>query len=137
MDWLRINHVLIMAHFAELDQNNIVLRVIVVNNADTSVDGHEVEAKGIAFCQSLFGADTRWVQTSYSGSKRKRYAGVGYSFDEQRNAFITPQPYPSWALDAETCDWVAPIPMPNDGDWYMWDEPNQSWVKVTTDVASV
>jgi len=126
-----------MAHFAQLDQNNIVLCVIVVNNADTSVDGHEVEAKGIAFCQSLFGADTRWAQTSYRGSKRKRYAGVGYSFDEQRNAFIPPQPYPSWALDAETCDWVAPIPMPNDGDWYMWDEPNQSWVKVTTDVPSV
>jgi hypothetical protein len=126
-----------MAHFAELDQNNIVLRVIVVGNADTSVDGHEVEAKGIAFCQSLFGPNTRWAQTSYNGKTRKRYAGVGYSFDEQRNAFIQPQPYPSWALDAETCDWVAPIPMPNDGDWYMWDEPNQSWVKVTTDVASV
>jgi hypothetical protein len=137
MDWLRINYVLIMAHFAELDQNNIVLRVIVVNNADTSVDGHEIEAKGIAFCQSLFGADTRWVQTSYNGKTRKRYAGVGYSYDQQRDAFIPPQPYPSWALDAETCDWVAPIPMPNDGDWYMWDEPNQSWVKVTTDVPSV
>ena len=126
-----------MAHFAELDQNNIVLRVIVVNNADTSVDGHEIEAKGVSFCQSLFGADTRWVQTSYSGSKRKRYAGVGYSFDEQRNAFITPQPYPSWALDAETCDWAAPIPMPNDGLMYTWNESNQSWVKVTTDVPSV
>jgi hypothetical protein len=62
---------------------------------------------------------------------------VGYSFDEQRNAFITPQPYPSWAFDAENCDWVAPIPMPNDGDWYMWDELNQSWVKVTADVPSV
>ena len=126
-----------MAHFAELDQNNTVLQVIVVNNADTSVDGHEIEAKGIAFCQSLFGADTRWLQTSYTGKIRKRYAGVGYSYDQQRDAFIPPQPYPSWALNAETCDWVAPIPMPNDGDWYMWDEPNQFWVKVTTDVASV
>jgi hypothetical protein len=118
-----------MAHFAELDQNNIVLRVIVVNNADTSVDGHEIEAKGIAFCQSLFGPNTRWAQTSYNGKTRKRYAGVGYSFDEQRDAFIPPQPYPSWTLDPETCDWVAPIPMPNDGDWYMWDESTQSWVK--------
>jgi len=118
-----------MAHFAQLDPNNIVLRVIVVANSDITVNGQESEAKGIAFCQSLFGPNTRWAQTSYSGSKRKRYAGVGYSFDEQRDAFIPPQPYPSWTLDPETCDWVAPIPMPNDGDWYMWDESTQSWVK--------
>jgi len=126
-----------MAHFAQLDQNNIVFRVIVVANSDITVNGQESEAKGIAFCQSLFGPNTRWVQTSYTGKMRKRYAGVGYSFDEQRDAFIPPQPYPSWTLDPETCDWVAPIPMPNDGDWYMWDESTQSWVKVTTDVASV
>jgi len=126
-----------MAHFVELDQNNIVLRVIVVNNSDTMVGRKESEAKGIAFCQSLFGPDTRWVQTSYTGKTRERYAGVGYSYNQELDAFIPPQPYSSWALDAETCDWVAPIPMPNDGDWYMWDEPNQSWVKVTTDVPSV
>lgn len=126
-----------MAHFAQLDENNVVLQVIVVNNSDIMVDGQESEAKGIAFCQSLFGPNTRWVQTSYNGNIRKRYAGVGYSFDEQRDAFIPPQPYPSWTLDPETCDWVAPIPMPNDGDWYMWDESTQSWVKVTTDVPSV
>jgi hypothetical protein len=118
-----------MAHFAELDPHNIVLRVIVVNNEDITVNGQESEAKGIAFCQALFGSHTRWAQTSYSGSFRKRYAGVGYSFDEQRNAFIAPRPYPSWSLDAETCDWVAPTPMPNDGDWYTWDESTQSWVK--------
>jgi hypothetical protein len=118
-----------MAHFAQLDPNNIVLRVIVVANSDITVNGQESEAKGIAFCQSLFGPDTRWAQTSYTGKMRKRYAGVGYSFDEQRDAFIPPQPYPSWTLDPETCDWVAPIPMPNDGDWYMWDESTQSWVK--------
>ena len=126
-----------MAHFAQLDQDNIVLQVIVVNNSDTMVGRKENEAKGIAFCQSLFGPDTRWVQTSYTGKTRERYAGVGYSYNQELDAFITPQPYPSWALDAETCDWVAPIPMPNDGDWYMWDEPNQSWVKVTADVPSV
>jgi hypothetical protein len=127
-----------MAHFAELDPNNIVLRVIVVANSDITVNGQESEAKGIAFCQSLFGADTRWAQTSYTGKMRKRYAGVGYSFDEQRDAFIPPQPYPSWVLDPETCDWVAPIPMPNDGSWYMWDESTQSWVKkAMTNVQSV
>ena len=118
-----------MAHFAELDPNNIVLRVIVVNNSDITVNGQENEAKGIAFCRSLFGPNTWWAQTSYSGSFRKRYAGVGYSFDQQRDAFIPPRPYPSWSLDSQTCDWVAPIPMPNDGSWYMWDESTQSWVK--------
>ena len=137
MDWLRINHVLIMAHFAQLDQNNIVLQVIVVSNADTSVGGHEIEAKGIAFCRSLFGQETNWAQTSYGGKTRKRYAGVGYSYDEQRDAFIPPQPYPSWELDPKTCDWAAPIPMPNDGFMYTWNESNQSWVKVITDVPSV
>lgn len=127
-----------MAHFAQLDPNNIVLRVIVVANNDITVNGQESEAKGIAFCQSLFGPDTRWVQTSYTGKMRKRYAGVGYSFDEQRDAFIPPQPYPSWTLDPETCDWVAPIPMPNDGHWYTWDESTQSWVKkAMTDVHSL
>jgi hypothetical protein len=124
-----------MAHFAELDENNIVLRVIIVNNADTSVDGHEVEAKGIAFCQSLFGPNTRWAQTSYNSKFRKTYASRGAIFNLALNAFIPPQPYPSWTLDPETCDWVAPIPMPNDGDWYMWDESTQSWVKkAMTDV---
>ena len=124
-----------MAHFAQLDPNNIVLRVIVVANSDITVNGQENEAKGIAFCQSLFGPDTRWAQTSYTGKMRKRYAGVGYSFDEQRDAFIPPRPYPSWSLDSQTCDWVAPIPMPNDGSWYMWDESTQSWVKkAMTDV---
>ena len=127
-----------MAHFAELDPDNIVLRVIVVNNEDITINGQESEAKGVAFCQSLFGPDTRWAQTSYTGKMRKRYAGVGYSFDEQRDAFIPPQPYPSWVLDPETCDWVAPIPMPNDGHWYTWDESIQSWVKkAMTDVHSL
>lgn len=127
-----------MAHFAELDQNNIVLRVIVVANSDIMDNGQESEAKGIAFCRSLLGANTNWAQTSYSGSKRKRYAGVGYSYDSSLDAFITPQPYPSWHLDPNTCDWVAPIPMPNDGAWYIWDESSQSWVKeITPDVHSV
>lgn len=97
-----------MAHFAKLDENNVVLEVIVVNNSDIMVDGQESEAKGIAFCQSLFGADTRWAQTSYSGRFRKTYASRGAIFDVALNAFIPPQPYPDWVLDPETFDWVPP-----------------------------
>ncbi len=98
-----------MAHFAELDENNLVLRVIVVNNSDLSDgNGGESEAIGIAFCQSLFGANTRWVQTSYNGNFRVRYAGFGYTYDAVRDAFIAPQPAPDWTLDEATLDWVAP-----------------------------
>jgi len=97
-----------MAHFAQLDQNNIVLRVIVVNNSDIMVNGQENEAKGIAFCQSLLGPNTRWVQTSYNGNFRVRYAGIGYTFDVTLNAFIPPKPYPDWVLDPKTFDWVPP-----------------------------
>ena len=120
-----------MAHFAQLDQNNIVLQVIVVNNSDIMENGQESEAKGIAFCRSLFGQDTNWVQTSYSGSFRVRYAGIGYTFNVALNAFIPPQPYPSWTLDTATYDWVPPVPMPNDGGFYVWDEATLSWKEVT------
>jgi hypothetical protein len=119
-----------MAHFAELDQNNIVLRVIVVNNEDITVNGQENEAQGVAFCQSLFGADTNWVQTSYNDTFRVRYAGIGYTFNAALNAFIPPQPYPSWTLNTTTYDWVPPTPMPNNGKFYRWDEPTLSWIEV-------
>lgn len=120
-----------MAHFAQLDENNIVIQVIVVNNNDIMENGQESEAKGIAFCRSLFGQDTNWAQTSYSGSFRVRYAGIGYTFDVALNAFIPPQPYPSWSLDTTTCDWVPPVPMPDDGKFYVWDEATLSWKEVT------
>jgi len=84
-----------MAHFAELDENDIVLRVLVIANEDTGVDGVEDEAVGIAFCQSLYGSDTRWAQTSYNNNIRVRYAGAGYWFDRQNDAFIAPTPYES------------------------------------------
>lgn len=118
-----------MAHFAELDANNVVLRVIVVGNKDTSdASGVEKESIGKAFCERLFGGN--WVQTSYNGNIRKRYAGIGYSYDPTLDAFIAPQPYPSWTLDANA-DWQAPVPMPDDGKMYSWDEAAQSWVEVT------
>jgi hypothetical protein len=115
-----------MAHFAELDGNNVVLRVIVVSNADTSdAGGTEKEYIGAAFCERLFGGN--WKQTSYNGNIRKNYAGIGYTYDTGRDAFITPQPYPSWALD-DNADWQAPVPMPDDGEMYSWDEETMSWV---------
>lgn len=99
-----------MAHFAELDANNTVLRVIVVSNEMLlDENGQENEFRGIAFCQSLFGADTRWVQTSYNGKFRKNYAGIGYDYDTTRDAFIAPKPEgDGWILDEETCRWRNP-----------------------------
>ena len=115
-----------MAHFAQLD-GNTVMQVIVVANEELIVNGVESEAKGIAFCQSLFGGE--WKQTSYNGNIRKNYAGIGYIYDEQRDAFIPPQPYPSWMLNETTCLWDAPVPIPTDGR-YEWDETNITWVKL-------
>jgi hypothetical protein len=119
-----------VAHFAELDANNAVLRVIVVSNADTSdSDGNESESIGVAFCQSLFGANNIWKQTSYNGKIRKNYAGIGYTYREDIDAFVAPQPYPSWTLNADA-KWQAPVPYPNDGKIYNWDEASLSWVEV-------
>jgi hypothetical protein len=116
-----------MAHFAQLDDNNVVLQVIVVHNNELLDNGVESEAKGIAFCQSLF-PDTNWVQTSYNGNIRKNYAGIGFTYDSQRDAFIPPKPFPSWVLDETTCQWEAPLPYPADGERYVWDEAQQNWV---------
>lgn len=99
-----------MAHFAELDASNTVIRVIVVGN-EMILDeqGRESEALGVAFCQSLFGAETLWVQTSYNGTIRKNYAGIDYNYDAQRDAFISPTPEgEGWILDEETCQWHNP-----------------------------
>jgi len=117
-----------MAHFAQLDDNNVVLQVIVVHNNELLDNGVESEAKGIAFCQSLF-PGTTWVQTSYNANIRKNYAGIGFTYDAQRNAFIPPKPCPSWVLDETTCQWEAPVPYPTDGQRYVWDEVSQSWVQ--------
>lgn len=115
-----------MAHFAQLDENNMVIQVIVVHNNELMDNGMESEAKGIAFCQSLF-PSTNWKQTSYNGNMRKNYAGIGYTYDQQRDAFISPKPYASWTLDETTCLWVAPVPMPTDGKRYLWNESTQVW----------
>jgi hypothetical protein len=117
-----------MAHFAELDENNVVTRVIVVANKDTAdANGNEVESIGVAFCQRLFGGN--WKQTSYHGNIRKNYAGIGYTYDASIDAFVPPKPYPSWVLNSDTAQWEAPVPMPTDGKMYTWDEATQSWVE--------
>ena len=120
-----------MAHFAQLDENNTVTQVIVVANAELMLDGVENETKGIMFCKSLFGEDTRWVQTSYNGNKRKNYAGIGYTYDPVNDWFFAPQPYPSWTLDSEA-KWQPPTPYPTDGKFYTWNESTLTWDEVIT-----
>ena len=151
-----------MAHFAELDEKNIVKRVIVVDNINCvdpsikmsypvltqsilkSVSGKivsmdkagtvkkenvswEDEAVGITYCQKIFGKDTMWKQTSYNGNIRKNYAGIGFTYDKNRDAFIPPQPYKSWILNEIICQWEAPIKFPDDGKMYNWNEDKQIW----------
>ena len=121
-----------MAHFCELDSNNVVKQVIVVSNADTSTaQGEEKESIGIAFCERLLGGT--WVKTSYNAKIRKNYAGIGYTYDKDRDAFIPPKPYASWVLNETTCLWNAPVAYPTDvgtpeaPKFYQWDEPTQTW----------
>jgi len=115
-----------MAHFAQLDSNNVVIQVIVVDNKDTAdAYGTEKEHIGAAFCERVLGGT--WKQTSYNGNKRKNYAGIGYTYREDIDAFVPPQPYASWVLNANA-QWEAPTPMPTDGQMYSWDEATTSWI---------
>jgi len=119
-----------MAHFAQLE-NNVVKQVIVVANQDIlDENGQESEQKGIEFCSNLLGGT--WKQTSYNARIRKNYAGIGYTYDETLDAFVPPQPYPSWTLNTDTAQWQAPTPMPTDGKRYTWDEETKSWVEMPT-----
>jgi hypothetical protein len=116
-----------MAHFAEIGLDNIVLRVIVVNNSELlDADGVEQESLGAEFCRNLFGGT--WVQTSYNQTIRKNFAGRGHTYDSTRDAFIPRQPYSSWTLNEETCTWEAPVAKPDDANSYDWNEENQQWV---------
>ena len=116
-----------MAHFAKLDENNIVIAVHVVNNnVIANEDGTESEAKGILFLNTLHGRAT-WVQTSYNNNFRKNYASLGYKFDFERDAFIPPQPYLSWVLNEDSCQWESPTPYPDVDNKYVWDEESQEW----------
>ncbi len=115
-----------MAHFAEVI-DGIVVRVTVVNNSDTALNGVEDGAIGAAFCHDLLGGE--WVQTSYNNNFRKNYAGIGFTYDTGRDAFIAPQPYASWLLNESTCRWGAPVPYPATGFW-RWDESVLNWVEI-------
>jgi hypothetical protein len=115
-----------MAHYAKLDENNLVKAVIVVNNEDEMLNGVESEAKGVAFCQNLTG-HMNWKKTSYNANIRKNYAGIGFTYDSNLDAFVPPKPFPSWQLDSKV-KWISPTPMPSDGLDYRWNEESLSWV---------
>lgn len=118
-----------MAHFAQLDEENIVTQVIVVANQDTSnKDGIEDEAIGAEFCTNLLGG--RWKKTSYNGNIRKNYANVGFKYDEVLDAFIPPQPFASWTLNKLNCQWEAPVPCPFGGKNWQWNEETTTWVEI-------
>lgn len=117
-----------MAHFAQIDGNNVVTQVIVVANKDTAdANGVEKEYIGAAFCEKLFGGT--WKQTSYNGTIRKNYAGIGYTYNADIDAFVPPKPFPSWVLNNDTAQWEAPVPMP-EGGMYSWDEDTGSWIEM-------
>lgn len=108
-----------MSHWAEVNENNIVVRVLVCDNNDPNGD------EGYQWLVDTLGG--RWVKTSYNNNIRVRYAGVGYSYDERLDAFIAPKPYNSWILDDATADWVSPVPYPQDGKRYIWNEQELRW----------
>ena len=105
-----------MSHFAEIDKDGIVLRVLVAEQSFIN--------------SGLVGDSFNWVQTSYNNNFRKNYAGKGYTYDKTRDAFYAPQPYPSWVLDEDTCQWGAPTAMPENGKDYIWDEDTTSWKEI-------
>jgi len=110
-----------MKYFAKLGLNSKVISVTSVNNSDAPT-----EEAGIEFLNKLHSYPF-WVETFKDRSQRKNYAGIGFTYDEDRDAFIEPQPYPSWVLNESTCDWEAPSAQPDDGKSYLWNETTISW----------
>ena len=121
-----------MAHFAELDGQNVVTRVVVVGNDVETAAGplglNDMHVDGETWCENFF-KTSPWKQTSYSGKFRKQYAGAGFTYDAAKDKFISPQPYASWSLDGND-DWKCPVPHPNDvaGKVIRWDEENLQWI---------
>ena len=115
-----------MAHFAKLGTGNIIERVEVVSN-DIATN----EQAGVDFLNNLYGTRDTWKQTSYNGNIRKNFAGIGYTYDQTRDAFIPPKPFTSWILNEDTCLWEAPVAYPDDGQDYEWNESNKQWDLVT------
>ncbi len=120
-----------MAHYAELDSTNNVLKVHVLNNeVITDSDGSEQEQVGVDFLTNHNGGVGWYKQTSYNGNFRKNYAGIGYTYDSTRDAFIAPQPYNSWTLNEDTCQWESPVAYPDDDKIYDWDEATTNWTEM-------
>ena len=109
-----------MSHWAEINEAGLVVRVLVGDNNEPD--------EGQAFMESLGGT---WLKTSYNGTIRKNFAGIGFTYDEEKDAFIAPQPYPSWTLNEANCKWMSPLPYPQDGRIYEWDEEVQLWKEIT------
>jgi hypothetical protein len=121
-----------MAHFARLNETNTVISVEVVNNeVITDIDGNEQEQVGVDFLTQHNGGVGWYKQTSYNGTFRKNYAGIGYTYDATRDAFIAPQPYPSWTLNEDNCQWDSPVPYPDDDKRYEWNEETTNWKEIT------
>ena len=117
-----------MAYFAKLGTGNIVETVISINNdVIKDINGVEQEQLGVDFINQLYNTRDVWKQTSYNGNFRKNYAGIGYQYDQTRNAFIAPKPFNSWLLNETTCRWEAPVSYPQDGNIYKWNETTLSW----------
>ena len=118
-----------MAHFARIDENGLVLQVVVVDNKDTAdASGVEKEHIGAAHLEKILGGT--WKQTSYNGNMRKNYAGIGYTYRVDIDAFVPPQPFASWTLNVDA-QWEPPVAMPQDGNMYSWDESTTSWTEIT------
>ena len=121
-----------MAHFAKLNEENIVTKVVVVvNEVIQDENNNEVESLGVDFLNDLYGTNDVWLQTSYNGSFRKNYAGVGYTYDYDKDAFISPKRFDSWILNEDTCRWESPTPYPSDDKIYTWNEDILNWEEIT------
>jgi hypothetical protein len=122
-----------MASFAKLNSNNIVITVeSVVNEVLKDSNGLEQESIGVQFLKTLYNEpNSVWVQTSYNNNIRKNHAGIGFTYDSQRDAFIPPKPYNSWILNETTCNWESPISKPDNENKYTWNEETQSWTLQT------
>jgi hypothetical protein len=119
-----------MAHFALIDENNKVINVAVISNAKLVGLPQPIPQEIINNRAFLRGVSGVWVQTSYSGEFRKNFAGIGFTYDEQRDAFISPKPFNSWVLNEATCRWESPVPYPNDGQDYHWNEQTKNWILI-------
>ena len=117
-----------MAYFAKLGRGNIIEQVISINNSViTDSNGIEQEQLGVDFINKLYNTRDVWKQTSYNRTFRKNYAGIGYHYDQQRDAFIAPKPFNSWILNEDTCIWNAPVAYPQDDNKYSWNESTLTW----------